>query len=85
MPNPFNPATTIRFSLPRAAAVSLRIYDMRGRLIHSLVDGATLLPGRHQRVWRGEDDRGRQAAAGVYFYRLETRDFIQTRQMTLVK
>ena len=85
VPNPFNPATTIRFSLPCAAAVSLRIYDMRGRLIHSLVDGATLLPGRHQRVWRGEDDRGRQAAAGVYFYRLETRDFIQTRQMTLVK
>jgi hypothetical protein len=84
-PNPFNPATTIPFDLAREARVSLRIYDVSGRLVRTLVDRR--LPARHYEVrWEGRDDAGRPVASGVYILRMETdRGFRAQRKMVLVK
>jgi pullulanase len=73
-PNPFNPHTTIRFVLGAAdggQAVSLRVYDATGRLVRTLHAGV-LAPGAHAFAWDGTDGSGRQAASGVYLYRLQT-------------
>ncbi|MFH2052902.1 MAG: FlgD immunoglobulin-like domain containing protein [bacterium] len=84
-PNPFNPMVTIGFDLQDVRQASLRIYDVSGRLVATLVDGSILPAGTHQVVWKGTDDSGKAVAAGVYFYRLTAGDFQQTRTMTLVK
>ncbi|MGD9548643.1 MAG: FlgD immunoglobulin-like domain containing protein [Candidatus Krumholzibacteriia bacterium] len=84
-PNPFNPMVTIGFDLPDIRQASLKVYDVSGRLVATLVDGATLPAGTHQVVWTGTDDSGRAVAAGVYFYRLQAGDFQRTRTMTMVK
>jgi len=83
-PNPFNPRTEIRFEIPRTQDVSLRIYDVRGQLVRTLVQGMQPA-GVSAVVWSGEDDRGDQAASGLYFYRLVTDDGEQTRKMLLLK
>jgi len=83
-PNPFNPSTNIGFSLPREGRVNLKIYNIEGKLVTTLVDG--LMPsGRHTVVWDGRDNTGRAAASGIYFYRLNTEGFSDTRKMTLIK
>ncbi len=84
-PNPFNPATTIRFDLPQSARVELEIYDVGGRLVHRLVASEVFPAGRHEVLWRGQDTDDRPAAAGVYFYRLLAGPYSDTRRMTLVK
>jgi hypothetical protein len=84
-PNPFNPVTTISFTLVAPGPVLLRVFDVSGRLIRTLVDQAEVTAGNHQAVWNGLDQSGRAAAAGVYFYNLETDGFFQTRRMTMVK
>jgi thiol-disulfide isomerase/thioredoxin len=84
-PNPFNPATTVRFSVPAGAEnVALRILNVDGRVVRTLVDG-DLGPGPYSRVWDGRDDRGETVASGVYFMRLEAGDEVSTRKMTLLK
>ena len=83
-PNPFNPSTTIRFALPEAAVTTLRVYDVTGRLVRTLVEGE--LPAAVQAVeWRGDDDQGRSLAAGVYFYRIRSGAHLHTGQMALIK
>ncbi len=84
-PNPFNPQTTIAFELGRRDAVSLRVFDVSGRLVRVLVDGEIYASGRHETVWNGRDDAGRQLASGAYFYRLEAGDFSETKRLVLVK
>jgi hypothetical protein len=66
-PNPFAEATAIRYGLPRAARASIGVFDVQGRRVRSLVDG-DLPAGEFAVTWDGRDDRGRHAAAGVYFY-----------------
>ena len=83
-PNPFNPATEIRFELPDTAPVTLDIFDSRGRHVRRLVD-ATLPAGRHTPVWRGTDDAGQRVASGVYHARVRAGGFSATTSMTLVK
>ena len=83
-PNPFNPSTTISFTLPERAKVKLAVYDVQGKLVRTLVD-ATLGEGRQERTWDGKDTRGNPAATGAYFYRLETADRKLTRKMLLLK
>ncbi len=80
-PNPFHPATTIRFDLPRRAPVSLRIYDVAGRLVRSLVAGSALEAGRHEAAWDGRSESGQTVGAGLYFYRLQAGAFSETRRM----
>jgi flagellar hook assembly protein FlgD len=83
-PNPFNPMTEICFTIAETQRTNLRIYDLSGRLVRSLVDGA-LPAGDHRVVWNGLDDNGRAAPSGVYLYRLEADDFRQSRSMTLLR
>lgn len=88
-PNPFNPRTTISFAVPSAGHASLRIMDVRGRLVDTLVD-ESVAPGQHARIWNGTDAGGRPVAAGVYLYRLDVRGddgttFSETRRMVLVR
>lgn len=84
LPNPFRATTGIGFSLARAGRVDLRIYDVSGRVLRTLVN-KELEAGKHDVQWRGENDRGTRVPPGVYFYRLETPGFMQTRKMLLVE
>jgi hypothetical protein len=83
-PNPFNPTATIEFDLPVRCAASLRIYDLAGRLVRTLVD-RELAASHHRVVWDGLNDAGRQVPSGTYFYRLRAGQYEQTRKMMLVK
>ncbi|MGH7726914.1 MAG: FlgD immunoglobulin-like domain containing protein [Candidatus Eiseniibacteriota bacterium] len=69
-PNPLHDRTIVTFDLPRETEVSLRLYDVRGRLLRTLASGA-VTPGRHQRAWDGVDEAGNRVPPGVYFVRLE--------------
>jgi hypothetical protein len=80
-PNPFRSATTIRFDLPVRADVKLRIYDVQGRLVRTLMDLEPMEPGAHERRWLGEDDEGRRVSSGVYFYKLEAGKNRQVRRI----
>ena len=83
-PNPFNPSTTIRFSLKDRGIVSLAIYDVAGRLVRVLVDDV-IESGPHELTWDGKDNAGRGVASGVYFYRLRAGEFTDTRKMVLLR
>lgn len=84
IPNPFNPTTRIAFSIGKQGHVSLRIYDTAGRLIDVLVD-ADVHAGNHTVEWYGRDRMKRVMASGVYFYRLETKEFVETKKMILLR
>jgi len=85
-PNPFNPATTISYSLPEGnpVHVSIRIYDLRGRLLRTLVD-CVKEAGSYSIFWDGRDEKGRRLSSGIYFYRMKAGDFVQTRKMVILK
>ncbi len=83
-PNPFNPRTTIKFDLKQSGPVDLAVFDVAGRLVKRLVR-EDVAAGIHETIWEGTDTGGRTAAAGVYFFRLKTRDTIDTKRMTLIK
>jgi len=83
-PNPVRGETSIAFTLPRGADVRLRIYDVRGRCVRTLVEGSAAA-GETVVVWQGRDDRGRSLANGVYFSRLEVADQILTRKLLLAR
>ena len=83
-PNPFNPATTIQYSLPEAASVSLKIYDIAGQVIRHLIEQKQVA-GSHQVVWDGLDQSGVPTANGVYFYELKAGEFRALRKMLLLK
>ena len=83
-PNPFNPVTTIAFALPEQADVSLKVYNMAGRVVRTLVNGPEG-PGTHSVVWDGRDEAGRTVASGVYFYRMDAGEFTERRMMVLLK
>ncbi len=78
-PNPFNPVTTIEYALPEQVEVQLQIYDVLGRHVATLVE-ETQQPGTYHAVWDAS-----QTASGVYIYRLEAGDFVQSRTMLLIK
>jgi hypothetical protein len=84
-PNPFNPATSVRYDLARAEIVTLRVYDAAGRLVRTLVDRVSQPAGRHEARWDGRTASGGAASAGVYCCRLTAGDFSGTSRLTLVK
>lgn len=84
VPNPFNPATLIRFDTTRPSSVRLTIHDVAGRTVATLVDGF-LAAGRHEHTWRGCDDSGRSLPSGVYFSRIESAEGTMTRKLALVR
>ena len=83
-PNPFNPETTISFNLPKAGAASLNVYNVKGQLVKTLVNGQ-LGFGNHSIVWNGTDNNGAAVSSGVYYYRLNADNKTETRKMVLVK
>jgi immune inhibitor A len=83
-PNPFNPITRIAFSIKKADRVSLRIYDVAGRLVRVLVE-RELPAGRYEEIWDGRDGSGGQVSSGVYFYRMVASNFVKTRKMVLLR
>lgn len=83
-PNPFNPTTTIEYALPKAGHVRITIYDMLGRHVRTLVDSRQPA-GRFQTTWDGRDELGVSVGAGVYFYKIEAGEFVQTNKMVLVR
>ncbi|MFH1278316.1 MAG: FG-GAP-like repeat-containing protein [Candidatus Eisenbacteria bacterium] len=85
VPNPFNPTTTIRFDLAVAGEARLRVYDVGGRLVRTLMDEGRLDPGRHEAAWDGRNGAGTETASGVYFYRLEAGDVRITKKMVLIR
>jgi len=85
-PNPFNPSTSIGFTVAEGPAVhvSLKIYDLRGHLVRTLVNEVRDA-GTYNVFWDGASESGRLASSGVYFYRMQAGDFNQTRKMVLLK
>ncbi len=83
-PNPFNPSTTLSFSIPTADQVSLCIYNLKGQRVKDLAQGA-MAAGKHSFVWDGMDNAGLPVASGIYLYRLQTGSFTESRKMMLMK
>jgi hypothetical protein len=84
-PNPFVSGTTIGFTLPQAGNVSLSIYDINGRVVRTLINNTFRQAGQHLMMWDGTDKSGMRAQAGVYFYRLQTEGYLETRKMFMLK
>ena len=83
-PNPFNPTTTIEFSLPTSSNVKLEIFNLNGELTAILADGR-FSPGSHSVSWDGDNLTGDEVASGIYFYRLLTDDNNVSKKMVLVR
>jgi hypothetical protein len=90
MPNPFNPMTTIRYDIPvtKGRMVNypavLQIFDIRGRLVRSLVN-TVRRPGRYAVQWDGRADNGQAIASGMFIYKLQAGNFISKKKMVLIK
>ena len=78
-PNPFNPITTIRYTLPKSGEATLIVYNLRGEELASLVDSKQTA-GNHEVTWDASN-----VASGLYFYRLQAIDFVDTRKLELLK
>ena len=83
-PNPFNPTTTLRFDLPELSDMTLTIYNMLGQKVKTFNMQSTPA-GYHSVKWNATNDYGDPVGAGVYLYQLQTKDFVNTRKMVLLK
>lgn len=83
-PNPFNPSTIIRFGLPVAEKVTLKVYDVLGREIKTLVNDE-MKPGYHSVEWDGTNNYGARVSSGIYIYRLVAGKYVKTMKMMMVK
>ncbi len=83
-PNPFNPSTKLEFDLPKQIDVSLKVYDIMGREITTIIN-ETMDPGYHRRVWNGRNNIGQQLPSGIYIARLVTQEYGKSIKMVLLK
>lgn len=83
-PNPFNPFTTIEYSIPNTGTVVLKIFDVKGRLLRTLVNEIKTV-GEHRALWDGRDVSGALVASGIYFVRLETGGKFLSRKVVLIR
>lgn len=83
-PNPFNPSTKIKFGIPEENFVKIKIFDILGREIKSLVN-EKLQPAFYTVQWNGDDSNGKKVSSGIYFYKLETEKFSETKKLTILK
>ena len=83
-PNPFNPTTSIRFEVQGSRFVNIEVYNIRGQRVRTLVNDV-YQAGEHFVVWNGKDDNGQDVSSGMYFYKMQTGDFVQTKRMVIIK
>jgi hypothetical protein len=83
-PNPFKDLTKIAFALPKESKVSLFVYNVTGRRVRTLID-EKMKPGNYNLKWDGKDNQNRNLGQGIYFYRLQTEDFKDTKKTVLLK
>ena len=83
-PNPFNPSTTISFGLPTESLVTLRIYDMMGREVKTLVND-NRKAGTYEMKWNGDNNSGQNVASGMYLYKVTAGNFVQVKKMLFIK
>jgi len=83
-PNPFNPSTKIQFDLAKSGKTKLEIYNVKGQLVKTLINGK-VEAGSHSLDWNGKDNNGNVASSGVYFYRLTTKEKTLTNKMLMLK
>jgi len=83
-PNPWNPITTISYDVPTQSPVTIIIYDILGRQVRTLIEQISE-PGYRSVVWDATNDRGQSVGAGVYLYRIQAGDYLQTKKMILIK
>ena len=83
-PNPFNPITNISFNLKQSGLVSLKVFDLMGKEVATLVNGYQE-SGVRQAIWSGKDGNGNAMPSGIYFYRLEVNGLVLTKKMQLLK
>ena len=83
-PNPFNPITTLRYDLPEESNVNITIYDMIGRQVKNLINGLQM-PGYKIIQWDATNDKNHPVSAGLYLYRIQAGEYMQTRKMILIK
>ena len=81
-PNPFNPSTIIGFTLPTSEKVWLRVFDINGRLIHTIIDNEMIFAGNHEYSLQLQQI---DLASGIYLYNLETIEWVETRKMLFIK
>ncbi|MGB3019232.1 MAG: T9SS type A sorting domain-containing protein, partial [Ignavibacteria bacterium] len=84
-PNPFNPTTKIDFAIPKTASVSLKIYDISGREIKTLINNETIFTGKYTVDWNSTGNSGSLVSSGVYFYRIISGGQAITKKMMLIK
>ena len=83
-PNPFNPSTQITFDVPASEFVMLRVFNLLGQDVHTLINKA-MTPGRYTVEWNGNDMLNNEVASGVYFYELRGKSFISRKKMLLIR
>ncbi|MDZ7764852.1 MAG: T9SS type A sorting domain-containing protein [Melioribacteraceae bacterium] len=83
-PNPFNPSTTIKFTIPQSGFVSLKVYNILGQEVKTLLS-KEINTGAYSVDWNGTNNYGDQLSSGVYFYRIEAGDFIESKKMLFIK
>jgi len=84
-PNPFNPVTNITYSLPRASNVTIKIYDILGNEVRTIVNNLKQDAGQHTAVWDARDNSRAAVSSGVYFYKMTSGEFSKTLRMILTK
>jgi len=84
-PNPFNPTTSIKFGLPKAAPVTLEIYNVLGEKVRTLLNGTVMSASFHNVSWDGKNDNGSSVTSGMYLYRITSDKNVQTMKMMLMK
>jgi hypothetical protein len=84
-PNPFNPITNIKYSVPKMTVVTVKIYDILGKEIMTLVNNETQKCGTYDLVWNGTNRNGEVVSSGTYFCRLETPDFVKVQKLVFLK
>lgn len=84
-PNPFNPATSVRFDLAADSEVTLRIFDLQGRLVRDLVQGERFAAGQHSVAWDGRNTSGREVASGVYFLDMVAGEYRARHKMVMAR
>ncbi len=83
-PNPFNPLTTISYSLPKVSDVTITVFNILGQKVRTLTR-SVMNSGTHEIMWDGRDDRGIDAAGGIYIYKITAGDYTNSKKMLLIK